>query len=251
MFLNYTRLPFESYVSSFLTSGGLFQIEQQNDVQTHYESRKPRIGIIGAGVSGISVAAHISELGYDCCIFDAGGEDSLGGIWQKVNQASRLQISSHFYHPHHSIRWSTEYPAQEEILQQIRELWLRFGLQNKTRFHCLVQSLDRVGSKWSINDGSEGLFDGIVAAVGTCGQARSCYLPGQERFTGEVVHSSRLSDVEVAGKTIAVVGGGASAVEALEYAYDQGAARVKVISRVSIVHRALEGNSINADISPV
>lgn len=235
MFVDYPRLPFESYFSQLLTSSGFFPVDRDDGMQGYHEFKRPRIGIVGAGVSGIAAAAHISELGYDCCIFEAGGEESLGGIWTKTNKTSGLQISSHFYQPHHSVRWSCEYPSQQEILQQMRELWMRFGLREKTKFHCPVQSLTRAGSKWSINDGCEGLFDGIIAAVGTCGQARSSYMPGQDQFEGDLVHSTRLDDVDVKGKTVAVVGGGASAIEALEYAHDQGASHVKVVSRVSAV----------------
>lgn len=194
--------------------------------------QRPRIGIIGAGVSGVAAAAHIAELGYDCYIFEAGGEESLGGVWTRTNRTSGLQISGHFYQPHRSIRWTCEYPSQPEIVHQIRELWLRFQLQHKTKFHCPVHSLAKVGNQWSVNDGTQGLFDGIIAAVGTCGAARPYDLPGQDLFQGDVVHSTQLNDIDVEGKTVVVVGGGASAVEAMEYAHDRGARSVKVISRV-------------------
>lgn len=194
----------------------------------------PRIAVVGAGVSGIAAAAHIAELGFDCHIFEAGDEDRVGGIWTKVNKTSSLQISSYFYRPHHSVRWSCAYPTQSEIVEQIRGLWIRFGLREKTSFHCTVQSVERVGTKWMINDGSTGLFDGIIAAVGTCGTPRKLSLPDQNLFTGDVVHSTELDKVDVQGKTVIIIGGGASAVEALEYANDHGAAKVKVFSRVRL-----------------
>ena len=233
MFADFLRLPWESYFASLLWTNDSASLEPDDDT-TNANEPNPRIAIIGAGISGISAAAHLTELGYDCRIFEAGGEESLGGIWTKVNRSSGLQISSHFYHPHSSVRWSCEYPSQAEIIQQIRNLWLRFELQEKTKFHCPVQSVTRAGSRWLINDGSDGLFDGIIAAIGTCGPARSCYVPGQENFKGELVHSTQLDGIDLEGKTVAVVGGGASAVEALEHASDHGAAKVKVLSRVGL-----------------
>jgi cation diffusion facilitator CzcD-associated flavoprotein CzcO len=43
-----------------------------------------------------------------------------------------------------------------------------------------------------INDPSYGRFDGIIAAIGTCGDPKMAYVPGQEKFKGEIYHSSQL-----------------------------------------------------------
>ena len=42
---------------------------------------RPRIAIIGAGLTGVSAAAHCVGHGFDVCIFEAGDEKTLGGIW--------------------------------------------------------------------------------------------------------------------------------------------------------------------------
>jgi len=42
---------------------------------------RPRIAIIGAGLTGVSSASHCVGHGFDVTIFEAGGEKSLGGIW--------------------------------------------------------------------------------------------------------------------------------------------------------------------------
>ena len=231
MLADFLQLPFESYIPPLLQNEWFSKLDPAHG---HDKLKMLRIAVIGGGVSGIGAAAHISELGFDCHIFEAGGEERIGGIWTQVNESSGLQISSQFYQPHPSVRWSCEYPKQPEIVQKVWQLWLGFGLREKTTFHCPVQSVTRAGTKWIINDGSDGCFDGIVAAVGTCGPPRSCFLPGQDRFGGDLVHSAQLDNVDVAGKNVVVVGGGASAVEALEYAHDHGAAKVKVLSRVSV-----------------
>ena len=43
--------------------------------------RRPRIAIIGAGLTGISAAAHCVGHGFDVCLFEAGNKKNLGGIW--------------------------------------------------------------------------------------------------------------------------------------------------------------------------
>lgn len=42
---------------------------------------RPRIAVIGAGLTGVSSASHCVGHGFDITIFEAGDERSLGGIW--------------------------------------------------------------------------------------------------------------------------------------------------------------------------
>jgi heterodisulfide reductase subunit A-like polyferredoxin len=42
---------------------------------------RPKIAVIGAGLTGVSAAAHCVGHGFDVCIFEAGSEQNLGGIW--------------------------------------------------------------------------------------------------------------------------------------------------------------------------
>lgn len=45
------------------------------------ELKRPKIAIIGAGLTGVSAAAHCVGHGFDVTIFEAGSRDRLGGIW--------------------------------------------------------------------------------------------------------------------------------------------------------------------------
>ncbi|KAL2358553.1 hypothetical protein BJ546DRAFT_824460, partial [Cryomyces antarcticus] len=73
--------------------------------------------------------------------------------------------------------------------------------------------------------------DGIIAAVGTCGDPKIPYIPGQDKFKGEIYHSSQLDGKEAQGKKVAIIGGGASAVEALEFVAHEDAAKTYVLAR--------------------
>lgn len=42
---------------------------------------RPKIAIIGAGLTGVSAASHCVGHGFDCTIFEAGDRKNLGGIW--------------------------------------------------------------------------------------------------------------------------------------------------------------------------
>ena len=47
----------------------------------HARLRRPRIAVIGAGLTGVSAASHCVGHGFDVTIFEAGDENNLGGIW--------------------------------------------------------------------------------------------------------------------------------------------------------------------------
>jgi len=42
---------------------------------------RPKIAVIGAGLTGVSAASHCVGHGFDTTIFEAGNEESVGGIW--------------------------------------------------------------------------------------------------------------------------------------------------------------------------
>lgn len=201
---------------------------------------RPRVAIIGAGITGISTACHILDAGYECHIFEAGDESSIGGIWTRVNETSQLQIHSNFYKFHDAVCWQSEYPNRKEILGQIRRLWDFYGLSERSTFGCKVESTyQEEDGKWVINSPSNGYFDGLVAAVGTCGDVYAPTIAGQDSFKGKVLHSSELERNALKGKDVLIIGGGASAVEALEFACDNGAKTVKVLARVCGASSAL------------
>ena len=57
----------------------------------HATLTRPRIAVIGAGLTGVSSASHCVGHGFDVTIFEAGDENSLGGIWSASAQSLLLQ----------------------------------------------------------------------------------------------------------------------------------------------------------------
>lgn len=214
-----------------LSFGSLVELSEQQGLGA--DSIRPRVAIIGAGITGIATACHILDAGFECHIFEAGDINSVGGIWTKVNNTSSLQIHSKFYRFHDAVEWESDYPNRAEILGQVMKLWDRYDLARRTTFGCKVtNTYQEEDSKWVVNETTNGYFDGLVAAVGTCGEVYAPKIPNQAAFSGQVIHSSELDRKAVEGKNVLVVGGGASAVEALEFACDNGASSVKVLARV-------------------
>jgi hypothetical protein len=167
---------------------------------------------------------------------------------QKVNNTSSLQIHSLMYRFHPSVRWEQGYPDRQQIISQVRQLWERYGLDTRTRFNTPIEKVyqDEKG-RWILNDPAHGRFEGIIAAVGTCGEPKVPHMHGMHTFQGDVLHSSQLtgyvfpvcptsvhsppSRKNAKDKAMLVVGGGASAVEALEFASEEGCKKIYILSR--------------------
>lgn len=54
---------------------------------------RPRVAIIGAGLTGVSAAAHCVGHGFEAHIFEAGNRKSLGGIWARVNNTCKFGLA--------------------------------------------------------------------------------------------------------------------------------------------------------------
>jgi len=217
-------------VSRQLSFGSLLDLSEKAGLGR--DAVRPRVAIVGAGITGVATACHILDAGFECHIFEAGDAASVGGIWTKVNETSSLQISSKFYRFHDAVEWRSEYPNRKEILGQVNRLWKHYELSSRVTFNCKVtNTFQEEDGRWVINDSANGYFDGIVAAVGTCGDKWSPAIANQDCFKGQVIHSAELDRKSIKGKRVLIVGGGASAVEALEFACDNGAESVKVLAR--------------------
>ncbi|BGP05362.1 Baeyer-Villiger monooxygenase [Rhodotorula toruloides] len=208
----------------------------------HIPRDKPygRIAIIGAGLTGVSTAAHAVDHGFEVVIFEA--EQGVGGVWARENSTSQLQLNSILYRFHPSVKWSRGFPKRDEIISQIKAVWDRYGLESRTRFGYRVTKVTRDEktstdprqgghARWIVNDGKEGVFDAVVCALGTCGDPKLVELEGQDSFAGQIVHSSQLDDADLEGKKVVIIGSGASGVEAAELAVAKKAGDVVMLAR--------------------
>lgn len=137
------------------------------------------------------------------------------------------------YRFHPSVKFSGGYPNRKQIVSQITALWHRYGLESKTHFRTPVKSVRKNSSgRWIINDDpSLGRFDGVMPCVGTCGDPKMPHLDGQEIFKGEIHHSSMLDGKTAKDKNVVIIGGGASAVEGLEFVVHTHAKKSSILAR--------------------
>ncbi|KDQ63491.1 hypothetical protein JAAARDRAFT_202926 [Jaapia argillacea MUCL 33604] len=168
-----------------------------------------RIAVIGAGLTGISSAAHAIAHGFEVVIYER--TDRVGGIWAHVNKTSGLQLNSLIYRFFPGLLWTHAFPRRDEILGEIHRVWKEYKLDSRTRFETPVTSVKRAPAqsvdvdaedldpkkaghaRWIINDGSDGIFDAVIVTIGTCGDpARIGFpgMPGQEEEDSDSGSSS-------------------------------------------------------------
>ncbi len=178
-----------------------------------------RVVIIGAGFGGIGMAIALKKAGIDdFVVLDRA--DDLGGTWRDNSYPGLTcdvasQLYSFSFQPW---RWSRRFPARDEILRYLHALVAEHGLGPHLRFRAGVVSaaFDGRAATWqlTLSDGSELQATAVVCAVGQLGRPALPDIAGRDEFAGPSWHSGRWNhDVSLAGRRVAVVGTGASAIQ--------------------------------------
>jgi cation diffusion facilitator CzcD-associated flavoprotein CzcO len=178
-----------------------------------------RVVIIGAGFGGIGMAIALKQAGIDdFVVLDRAGD--LGGTWRDNSYPGLTcdvpsQLYSFSFRPW---RWSRRFPARDEILRYLRALVTEHDLGPHLRFSSGVAEAvfdDRTASwRLTLADGTELQATAVVSAVGQLGRPALPAIAGRDEFAGPSWHSGRWNhDVKLAGRRIAVVGTGASAIQ--------------------------------------
>ncbi len=181
---------------------------------------RARVVIVGSGFGGLCLAIKLLEAGVDDFVI-LERADAIGGTWRDnhypgcaCDVPAHLYSFSFFPNPD----WSTTYAPQPEIRAYIERCAARYQLHRKVRFGATVEraELDEARATWTVTtrDGRRFVGDVLVSAIGGLSNPSIPSLPGLERFTGPTWHSAAWRhDVPLAGKRVAVIGTGASAIQ--------------------------------------
>jgi cation diffusion facilitator CzcD-associated flavoprotein CzcO len=198
--------------------------------------RHVRVGIIGAGFGGLGTAIRLSQQGDDDFLIFERAADVGGTWWANTYPGCQCDIPSHLYSfsfaPNPN--WSRTYPKQPELRDYLRSTAERFGVYERVRFNCPVTAADwdDVAGLWRLET-PQGTYtaDLIVAAPGPLSEPSIPELPGLDTFAGTVFHTATWNhDHDLTGRRVAVVGTGASAIQAVPE-IQRIAAHVDVIQR--------------------
>jgi 4-hydroxyacetophenone monooxygenase len=180
--------------------------------------------IVGAGMSGILAAHRLQQAGVPFTIVDK--NDDVGGTWwENQYPGCRVDNPNHNYSYSFAQRhdWPFHYSTQPVLHEYFRSCADVFGVRDRIRFRTEVLSAEwsERDLRWAVrvrrDDGEEEVLqaNAVISAVGQLNRpSYPTSIEGFGSFEGPTWHSARWRhDVPLAGKRVAVIGTGASAMQ--------------------------------------
>jgi len=187
--------------------------------KSHYE-----VIVVGAGVAGIYQIKRLADLGIDATVLDSAPD--LGGTWY-WNRYPGCRFDSESYTYGFSFskelldewHWKERFSGQPENLRYLNYVADKFDLRKFMQFNCKVEAaqFDEARDLWrlTISDGRELTCRFVVLAIGLLSAPTLPRLQGMDDFKGRSFHTYYWphEPVQIAGKKVAVIGTGATAIQ--------------------------------------
>ena len=175
--------------------------------------------IVGAGFAGLCAAIKLDEAGErDFVVIEK--DSDVGGTWHiNTYPGAACDVPSQLYSFSFALNpdWSAAFSPQPEIHAYIRRVAQESGTLDRFVFETAVTDAawDETASRWIVRTtGATYAARSLIVGSGGLSEPKLPDIDGIDSFQGEVFHSARWNhDVELAGKRIAVIGTGASAVQ--------------------------------------
>lgn len=176
--------------------------------------------IIGAGFGGIGMAIAFKKAGLEDFLILEKSHD-VGGVWRDNSYpGAACDVPSHLYsfsfEPNPA--WTRVFATQPEIHEYLRHCARKYDVRRHIRFGAEVEqaAFDEEYSLWRITltDGSKLSSRLLISATGQLSRPSLPRLEGMDSFKGRAFHSAHWDhDYSLAGKRVAVIGTGASAIQ--------------------------------------
>ena len=182
--------------------------------------RHVRVGIVGAGFGGLGMAIRLKQSGIDDFVVGERDADVGGTWWANTYPGCQCDVPSHLYSFSFALNpsWGRTYATQPEIERYIKDVTDRYDLRPHIRTSCAVTHArwDDASHRWHVStEGGEYIADVLVAAPGPLSEPSIPELPGLDSFEGTTFHTANWNhDHDLSGRRVAIVGTGASAIQA-------------------------------------
>jgi 4-hydroxyacetophenone monooxygenase len=180
------------------------------------------VAVIGAGMSGLAASYRLKQAGVDHVIIEK--NDDVGGTWlQNTYPGCRVDVPNHLYSYSFAQTddWPHHFSTQGTLLGYFQRCADEFGIRERIRFNTEVTSVvfNDGTATWTVQldtpDGPDTLeVNAVISAVGQLNRPLMPDIEGMDRFCGPSFHSAEWPvGFDVAGKRVAVIGTGASAIQ--------------------------------------
>ncbi|OBB84396.1 NAD(P)/FAD-dependent oxidoreductase [Mycobacterium sp. 852002-30065_SCH5024008] len=195
------------------------------DVVTHAEptsAHQPvhaRAIIIGTGFSGLGMAIKLQQQGVDFVILEKFTD--VGGTWRDNSYPGcACDIPSHLYSFSFEPKpdWKNPFSYQPEIWDYLKGVTEKYGLRRYIEFNSHVDRAhwDDDEQRWHVftEDGREFVGQFLISGAGALHIPSLPDIEGRDEFRGPAFHSAEWDhSVDLAGKRVAMIGTGASAIQ--------------------------------------
>jgi putative flavoprotein involved in K+ transport len=199
--------------------------------------------VVGGGPAGLAAAAALGRVGLPALVLEQA--DAVGAAWRGRYDRLRLNTSRltsrlpGVGYP----RGTGLFPSREEFLAYLERYVQRQGLD--LRLGTRVEGLDRADGRWRLQTSAGDLLaEQVIVATGYAHQPFIPAWPGQDVFTGRLLHAADYRNPQpFQGRDVLVVGPGCSGME-IAYDLAEGDAervRLSVQTPPNIVLRSLGG----------
>ena len=199
--------------------------------------------IIGAGPAGLAVAASLRRQGLPFTLLEQSGQ--VGDSWRRHYE--RLHLHTDKAHSALPFKpWpasAPRYPSRQQVVDYLQAYADEFEI--RPRFHQAVQQACRLpDGSWAVTTtDAHYRAHHLVVATGINHEPHRPHWPGQDGFSGPIVHSADYrSGAAYAGQQVLVVGLGNSGGEIAIDLWEQGAKpALSVRSPVNVIPREVLG----------
>ncbi len=179
--------------------------------------RPPRVAIIGAGMSGLCMAATLQRAGHSDFVIHEKAEE-VGGTWRENTYPGlSCDVPAHYYSYTFAPNpgWRSSFAPGAEIQRYFVGTATKLGLRPRIRFGSEVTEARWDGSRWQLQTTTgPDAADVLITATGVLHHPRTPDIPGLDRFGGDAFHSARWDHtVALTGRKVAVIGTGSTGAQ--------------------------------------
>ncbi|HSW11958.1 MAG TPA: NAD(P)/FAD-dependent oxidoreductase [Solimonas sp.] len=176
--------------------------------------------IVGTGFAGLGMAIKLKEAGIESFTILERADD-VGGTWRDNNYPGcACDVQSHLYsfsfEP--NPEWTRMFAPQPEIKAYLQRCAQKYALLPHIRYKSEVvrAEYDEQAAMWNVStrDGQQYRANVLVSGMGGLSTPAYPTIKGLEKFKGKTFHSADWDhSYDLAGKRVAVIGTGASAIQ--------------------------------------